>query len=169
MVTAVRAILHSSPSRADLVRFYREGLGCGDPDHLNGEELFQLGDLHLGVNSGDPRLRGPLPRISMTFVVDDLDAQVVHLKGLGVPFELEPTQDVNGTRRAVCRDPDGNFVTLLSGPRIPGARHVRDQEDGRASRKARPVGKRAGNAAAKKQLKGKRKGDKKKESKKKRK
>ena len=55
MVTAVRAILHSSPNRSDLVRFYREGLGLGDPDHLQGEELFQVGDLHVAVNSGDGR------------------------------------------------------------------------------------------------------------------
>jgi catechol 2,3-dioxygenase-like lactoylglutathione lyase family enzyme len=139
MVTAIRAIVHSSPSRADLVRFYREGLGLGDPDHLHGEELFQVGDLHLGVNSGDSRLRGPVPRVSITFVVDDLDEQVAHLKSLGIPFDLEPTQDSNGTRRAVCRDPDGNLVTLLSGPRAPGSR--RDKGDdgagwGARSRKA---------------------------------
>jgi hypothetical protein len=135
MVTAVRAILHSSPSRSDLVRFYRDGLGLGDPDHLQGEELFQVGDLHLAVNSGDGRLRGPVPRISITFVVDDLDDQVAHLKGLGVPFEVEPTQDSTGARRAVCRDPDGNFVILLSGPRAAGAKRRDTVGDGRASRK----------------------------------
>ncbi len=135
MVTAIRAIVHSSPSRSDLVRFYRDGLGLGDPDHLHGEELFQVGDLHLGVNSGDGRVRGSLPRVSITFVVDDLDEQVEHLRGLGVPFDLDPTQDSSGTRRAICRDPDGNFVVLLSGPRAAGARKRDTIGDGKASKK----------------------------------
>ena len=162
MVTAIRAILHSSPSRSDLVRFYRDGLGLGDPDHLHGEELFQVGDLHLTVNSGDGRLRGPVPRISITFVVDDLDEQVAHLKSLGVPFEVEPTQDATGARRAVCRDPDGNFVILLSGPRAAGAKRKDTVGDGRASKKLDKKALKALKKAKKKEKKKDKKGKKKK-------
>jgi len=169
MVTAVRAILHSSPSRSDLVRFYRDGLGLGDPDHLQGEELFQIGDLHVAVNSGDGRLRGPVPRISITFVVDDLDEQVSHLKSLGIPFEVEPIQDSTGARRAVCRDPDGNFVILLSGPRAAGARRRDTVGDGRASRKQSKRARKALKKALKKQKKKKKEKKAKKKGKKKKK
>ncbi|HUB07992.1 MAG TPA: VOC family protein [Myxococcales bacterium] len=121
MITAVGAIVHSTSQRNELVRFYREKLGLGDPDHTRGQQFFRLGDVRLGVEGSDARLRGPLPRTGLYFVVDDLEAQVSHMKSLGVPFDVEP-QDSGGTRVAVCRDPDGNFVTLMAGPRLPGHR-----------------------------------------------
>ena len=155
MVTAIGAIIHATSQRADLVRFYRDGLGLGDPDHLRGEELFQVGDLCLGVGSGEGRPRGVLPRLGLTFIVDDLEGQVAHLKGLGIPFDVEPTPEASGARRAVCRDPDGNFVTLLSGPRQPGARRgAHGLGGGKAVGKAkasakRPPGKASGRVAPK--------------------
>ena len=71
MVTAVGAIVQATHQRAELVRFYREALGLGDPDAVGGHQYFMVGDIHLGIDSGDPRLRGPLPRTGVTFVVDD--------------------------------------------------------------------------------------------------
>ncbi len=121
MITAVGAIVHSTSQRNELVRFYREKLGLGDPDHTKGQQFFRLGDVRLGVEGADSRLRGPLPRTGLCFVVDDLDAQVSHMKSLGVPFDVEP-QESGGARLAVCRDPDGNFVTLMAGPRLPASR-----------------------------------------------
>jgi catechol 2,3-dioxygenase-like lactoylglutathione lyase family enzyme len=122
VVTAISAIVQSTTRRADVVRFYREALALGEPDHTQGRDFFMVGDLHLAIDAGDPRLRGPLPRIGLFFVVDDLEAQVNHMKEAGISFDLEPTQDPSGTRLAVCRDPDGNFVTLMSGPRRPRTR-----------------------------------------------
>ncbi len=121
MVRAVGAIVQATNQRAEVVRFYREKLGLGDPDHAGGRQFFMVGDVRLGIDAGDARLRGPLPRTSLCFVVDDLDAQVSHMKSLGVPFDVDPTQE-NGARVAVCRDPDGNFVTLMSGPARAAAR-----------------------------------------------
>jgi catechol 2,3-dioxygenase-like lactoylglutathione lyase family enzyme len=131
MATSIRTILHTTAQRSNLVRFYREGLGLGDPGHSTGEEFFELGDMVLRISSGDSRLRAPVPRTSLTFLVDDLEERVEHLKALGVPFDLEPASNGSGARRAVCRDPDGNFVVLLSGPRV--ARKRKD-DDGRPSK-----------------------------------
>ena len=117
MITAIGAVVHATHQRTELVRFYREKLGLGDPDHTKGQQFFRIGDLRLGIEAGDPKLRGPLPRTGLAFVVDDLDRQVSHMKALGVPFDLE-SHDASGARVAVCRDPDGNFVTLMSGPRL---------------------------------------------------
>ncbi len=117
MITAIGAIVHATHQRNELVRFYREKLGLGDPDHTKGQQFFRIGDLRLGIDAGDARLRGPLPRTGLAFVVDDLDRQVSHMKSLGVAFDLEP-HEASGARVAVCRDPDGNFVTLMSGPRL---------------------------------------------------
>jgi len=131
MATSIRTILHTTTQRSNLVRFYREGLGLGDPEHSSGDESFEVGDLVLRISSGDSRLRAPVPRTSVTFLVDDLEERVEHLKALGVPFDLEPAADGSGARRAVCRDPDANLVVLLSGPRV--ARKRKD-DDGRPSR-----------------------------------
>src|ERR1700722_1983277 len=106
MGTSIRTILHTTAQRPNLVRFYREGLGLGDPEHSSGEEFFEVGNMVLRISSGDSRLRAPVPRISLTFLVDDLEERVEHLKALGVPFDLEPAADGSGSRRAVCRDPD---------------------------------------------------------------
>ena len=157
MATSIRTISHTTPQRASLVRFYREGLGLGDPEHAGGDELFQFGDLVLRISSGDSRLRAPLPRTSLTFQVDDLDERVEHLKAAGVPFDVEPSADGSGNRRAVCRDPDGNFVVLLSGPRVARRRKEDDGRPSRASRKAK-----AGKKSAKKSKAPKRKAAKKK-------
>jgi len=140
MATSIRTILHSTTQRSNLVRFYREGLGLGDPDHSGGEESFRIGDLRLAVSAGDTRLRAPVPRTSLAFTVDDLEERVTHLKGIGVPFDLEPSADGSGSRRAVCRDPDGNFVVLLSGPRV--VRKQKD-DDGRPSKKSRKAAQKA--------------------------
>jgi len=144
MATSIRTILHTTTQRSNLVRFYREGLGLGDPEHSAGDESFEVGDMVLRISSGDSRLRAPVPRTSLTFLVDDLEERVEHLKALGVPFDLEPAADGSGARRAVCRDPDANFVVLLSGPRV--ARKRKD-DDGRPSRASR---RKAGKKSAKK-------------------
>jgi catechol 2,3-dioxygenase-like lactoylglutathione lyase family enzyme len=139
MATSIRTILHTTAQRSNLVRFYREGLGLGDPEHTAGDEMFEVGDLVLRISSGDSRLRAPVPRTSLTFLVDDLEERVEHLKALGVPFDLEPAADGSGARRAVCRDPDANFVVLLSGPRVVRKRKDDDGRPSRASkRKAAP-------------------------------
>ena len=135
MITALGAVYQATHQRADLVRFYREKLGLGDPDHHGGRQFFKVGDLRLEIEStegadrptaaNDFKPRGPAPRTGLCFIVDDLDAQVVRMKGQGVPFDVDPTQEAGGARVAVCRDPDGNFVTLMSGPRrAPPARRV---------------------------------------------
>lgn len=121
MVTAVGAIIHATSQRNELVRFYREKLGLGSPDHSKGQQFFRLGDVRLGIEGNDSAVRGPLPRTGLHFVVDDLDAQVSRMKSLGVAFDVDP-QDAGGARVAVCRDPDGNYVTLLAGPKLPGNR-----------------------------------------------
>ncbi len=121
MIAAIGAVVHATHQRTELVRFYREKLGLGDPDHTKGEDFFRIGELRLGIEGADPRLRGPMPRISLSFVVDDVDRQVSHMKSLGVAFDVEP-HAAGGARVAVCRDPDGNFVTLVSGPRLASDR-----------------------------------------------
>ncbi len=159
MVTAISAIVQSTTRRADVVRFYREALALGEPDHTQGRDFFMVGDLHLAIDAGDPRLRGPTPRLGLFFVVDDLEGQVTHMKEAGVSFDLEPTQDSGGTRVAVCRDPDGNFVTLMSGPRRPRTRQLARPTGKKTGKKKAPPAKRSAKAKgklAKKAKKGKR-------------
>jgi catechol 2,3-dioxygenase-like lactoylglutathione lyase family enzyme len=148
MVTAVGAIVQATHQRAELVRFYREALGLGEPDAVGGHQYFMVGDIHLGIDSGDPRVRGPMPRTGVYFVVDDLEAQVAHMKQQGVAFSVEPVAENWGARVAVCRDPDGNFVTLMSGPRVPRSASARGHKKARAARGSRGS-KRAGRSARK--------------------
>jgi len=161
MATSIRTIQHVTTQRSSLVRFYREGLGLGDPEHASGDELFRMGDVTLGISSGDSRLRAPIPRTTLTFLVDDLEEKVDHLKAIGVPFDLEPAADGSGSRRAICRDPDGNFVALLSGPRV--VRKGKKDDDGRPSKASRKAaarsakGKKVAKASNPKKAKGKKK------------
>jgi catechol 2,3-dioxygenase-like lactoylglutathione lyase family enzyme len=149
VVTAISAIVQSTTRRADVVRFYREALAVGEPDHTQGRDFFMVGDTHLAIDAGDPRLRGTLPRLGLFFVVDDLEGQVAHMKEAGIAFDVEPTQDQGGTRLAVCRDPDGNFVTLMSGPRRPRSRQLA-LKPGKGKRKPEAKRKPAKKAAKKK-------------------
>jgi catechol 2,3-dioxygenase-like lactoylglutathione lyase family enzyme len=145
VVTAISAIVQSTARRADVVRFYREALALGEPDHTQGRDFFMVGDVHLAVDAGDPRLQGPLPRLGLFFVVDDLEAQVSHMKEAGVSFDVEPTPDSSGTRLAVCRDPDGNYVTLMSGPRRARSRQLAlKAPKGKRATQKRPPAKKAG-------------------------
>jgi predicted enzyme related to lactoylglutathione lyase len=148
MVTAVGAIVHATSQRNELVRFYREKLGLGAPDHLKGQQFFRVGDLRLGIEGPDTRLRGAMPRTNLYFVVDDLDAQVGHMKAQGVPFDIDP-QESGGARVAVCRDPDGNFVTLMSGPKLPGSRVAAAKAPKRSKGRSAPKAKARPKAKAK--------------------
>jgi len=78
-----------------------------------------------------------------------------------VPFDIEPASDGSGARRAVCRDPDGNFVALLSGPRVARKRKDDDGRPSKASRRKAAKKSKAGKKSVKKAKAGKKKAAKK--------
>jgi catechol 2,3-dioxygenase-like lactoylglutathione lyase family enzyme len=96
--------------------WYRDVLGLGVRlcDEAGGFALLVAGSCRLALKVGQPRPGGAL----LAFEVDDLDAQLARLAGLGVTAEGELKVSPEGYRRARLCDPDGYAVTLFewSGP-----------------------------------------------------
>ncbi len=71
-----------------------------------------------------------LDRITLEFVVDDVDAHYERLKALGAPIVKPPTTQPWGIRSVWFRDPDGNVVNFCApvsgGPPRPAGDLARD-------------------------------------------
>lgn len=55
-------------------------------------------------------------------VVDDLDAEIVRLRGAGLPFRSDVVAGPGG-RQVLLADPDGNLIELFQPANRPGAPH----------------------------------------------
>ncbi|WP_244466893.1 VOC family protein [Devosia geojensis] len=53
-------------------------------------------------------------RIELCINVEDVDACVAALRGIGAPVALEPVDQPWGERAAYVEDPDGNLVMLVA-------------------------------------------------------
>ena len=67
----------------------------------------------------------------------------------GAAVTLLDVDDAGGARVAVCRDPDGNFVTLMSGPKLPGSRVAAAKAPKRSKGRSAPKAKARPKAKAK--------------------
>lgn len=78
-------------------------------DEANGFALLEGAAGRISLKRGTPRPGG----VRLHFEVDDLDAELIRLKALG----LRPSSDVKasgeGYRRALFHDPDGYEVALF--------------------------------------------------------
>lgn len=119
----ILALHHVSVIVSDTARslaFYRDLLGMtqtGRPDLGYPGAWLQIGaqQLHL--------LQVPAPRAEageaiardrhVAFGIDDLEVFAGRLERSGIPFE----RSRSGRRALFCRDPDGNGVELIEGPR----------------------------------------------------
>ena len=103
-------------------RFYRDALGLRPTwgEESSGYASFEVpggslsmhdrNDFASGVGT---ELRAPGDSAALIFGVEDLDAVVERLHGLGVPFLAEPTAHPDwGIRTAHLRDPHGNVIEL---------------------------------------------------------
>jgi len=116
-------------SVADLRRslaFYRDVLGGRQIYQFppEGEPVFltlSFGETELGIGlaSGTPihgRPQRPASghRVELCLNVQDTDAAVAELNGIGAPTVLAPTDQPWGERVAYVEDPDGNLVMLVA-------------------------------------------------------
>lgn len=136
------AFLSAMPNlySADVERaaaFYRDLLGgaetfrvpaTGPAEHVE----LRLGDVTIAISSRDvvagEGLPAPTPGHPMELVIwcDWADDAVAALRAAGTPVLVEPYTG-HGNRRAYVTDPDGNWLALVSKPRLrfppdPGVR-----------------------------------------------
>ena len=103
-------------------KFYEETLGLSAKEEMEGEVLtVTSGDTDITVYKSE--FAGTNKATSLTFEVDDIDAEVKDLKDKGIFFEkydlpgLEPRGDLyvgeGGFKTAWFKDPDGNILSLM--------------------------------------------------------
>ena len=80
------------------------------------ERLYQSGDLHLVVSSGDVILHLSTfleGQSGCQIMVEDVDAVFAHAQSLGMPALFEGLRDQDwGCRDFIIADPDGNHLTF---------------------------------------------------------
>ena len=122
MASTVRTVLLTADVE-HLAAFYRGLLDAVDTDRFPGQGRpaylgLRVGDSDLGVSvteaaaAGEP---GP-PRFLLSVEVDDVDAHLARVEGLGGRVQGPATDMPWGQRVAHVTDPDGNTVNLTSSP-----------------------------------------------------
>ena len=73
------------------------------------------GESTLSIQQGETRPVGSVPpnNIVLYFECDDLDAEVLRLKSLGLAFDEDPTDRPWLWRQAYLKDPNGNKICLF--------------------------------------------------------
>jgi len=120
------AIMTTDIERAQ--KFYTEVLGFQQVSRYESPEVGTMINLELNgtrielFGGGTPR-EAPSEEdkvvglVHLALGTDDVDEECARLKGLGVPFEVEPTTSrFSGNRLAFFRDPDGNRLELVKRP-----------------------------------------------------
>ena len=70
-----------------------------------------VGRCYLGIDDAPQEADGPGP-VTIWVTVDDLDAALRRLQGLGAKIKAEPGERAWGARLASVFDPDGNTLGL---------------------------------------------------------
>ncbi len=117
MSVSVRYIVHDVDAA---VAFYRDGLGFSVDMHPGpGFAALSRGDLRLLLNApgaGGAGTAGGTPEPGgwnrFQIEVDDLDAEIERLGGLGARFRGDPV-DGRGGRQVLAEDPSGNLVEVF--------------------------------------------------------
>jgi catechol 2,3-dioxygenase-like lactoylglutathione lyase family enzyme len=90
------------------------------PEQPQGTELLLEPSAHPAVRLyKDALMKDGIPATS--FQVDDLNAEFVRLRDLGVVFKQEP-MDAGPVRVAMLDDTCGNFIQLMEVKRVPDVR-----------------------------------------------
>jgi catechol 2,3-dioxygenase-like lactoylglutathione lyase family enzyme len=103
-------------------KFYEDTLGLTAKEEMSGEVLtVKSGDTPITVYRSE--FAGTNKATTLTFEVDDIEAEVDELKGKGIFFEkydvegLTPKGDFyegeGGFKTAWFKDPDGNILSLI--------------------------------------------------------
>jgi catechol 2,3-dioxygenase-like lactoylglutathione lyase family enzyme len=103
-------------------KFYEDKLGLKAKEEMSGEVLtVKSGDTPITVYRSE--FAGTNKATTLTFEVDDIDAEVRELKDKGIFFEkydiegLTPKGDIfegeGGFKTAWFKDPDGNILSLV--------------------------------------------------------
>ena len=108
------------------IRFYRDLLGfketfrtprTGAPTHVE----FRVGSFTLGLGTVEAakRVHGVdaspgAPAMALVFWTEDVDRTYDRLRSAGADLVLPPHDTGNNSRNAALRDPDGNFVEIVS-------------------------------------------------------
>lgn len=102
-------------------QFYTDTLGLKPFEEMGGE-FFMLKSGDTTVNVYKSEFAGTNKATTLTFDVDDIDAEVRELKDKGITFEhydvqgLKPDGDIysgEGMKTAWFKDPDGNILSLV--------------------------------------------------------
>jgi predicted enzyme related to lactoylglutathione lyase len=96
-----------------LLPFYRDVLGLGTQMEADGFAVLSGGKLALGVHSEVKGAAKDPNRLMVNLSVDDCQAEYERLKGQGVKFLREPSEDQGGVIIATLADPDGNLLQLF--------------------------------------------------------
>jgi len=108
------------------IRFYRDLLGfretfrtpkVGTPSHVE----LKLGGFVLGLGTVEAakRVHGVdanpgSPAMALVVWTENVDQAFERLKAAGAPVVQPPHNTGNNNRNALCRDPDGNLVEIVS-------------------------------------------------------
>jgi predicted enzyme related to lactoylglutathione lyase len=96
------------------VAFYRDKLGLAVEEHDGDWTEVSAGDARIGLNAAESS--AGTGGAVIAFSVDDLDATVEQLKGVGVAFTGDVSEHPWG-RIAPFEDPDGNDLQVYETPR----------------------------------------------------
>ena len=93
-------------------RFYEDVLGLRRARSYHDDWFeYDLGDTTFAITSADAERPIPVQRGFIAFEVDDLDAEVTRLHGLGVPFK-RAIRESAVCRYAIVLDPDGSEAMI---------------------------------------------------------
>jgi lactoylglutathione lyase len=92
------------------------------PEGEPGFMTLRFGETELGLGAmgdgpalhGRPQRPATGHRIELCFNVEDVDAAITALQGLGLTVALAPVDQPWGERAAYIEDPDGNLVMLVA-------------------------------------------------------
>ncbi len=114
MIKGVHSVMIGTEEFGRLLPFYRDVLGLNV--QMEGDEFAVLADGKLAVERHSEvhgRSREP-NRVMVNFQVGDCQTEYERLRGKGVEFVRQPSQE-DGFTIATFLDPDGNVLQLFEG------------------------------------------------------
>jgi predicted enzyme related to lactoylglutathione lyase len=113
MIKDVHSAIIWTEEMGRLLPFYRDVLGMGTQMEAEGFVVLGGGKLALGVHSEVKGAAKDPKRMMLNLSVDDCQAEYERLRGQGVKFLREPSQEMGGVVIATLADPDGNLLQLF--------------------------------------------------------
>jgi predicted enzyme related to lactoylglutathione lyase len=112
MITSLAFVVYPVGDIAAAQQFYEQALGLRLTHEFGGAWFeYDLGDTTFVITTADADHPAPVRGALVAFEVNDLDAEIVRLKGLGIPVPGN-IRETPVCRFATLRDPDGNETLL---------------------------------------------------------